>query len=418
MSRRLICGILLAFFLFAFGSLSSSPVQTRKETSSSDLPQLVAGNTAFALDIYHTLRKTDANLFLSPYSISSVLAMAYAGARNETAREMERTLRFPLPDKRLPAAFKSLNARIGNDPDMMGSAGYNDFRLIISNSLWGQEGYRFLDSYLGVLKEFYRAVMQQVDFIHDSRQAGEEINNWVSRKTEGKIPTILPPGGVSAQTRLVLANAVYFHNVWRDSFPAEQTREETFTLLNGRRIAVPMMRMKGMYAYTEGEDFQAVEILYRFGKTSMVVLLPRTGRFQAFERTLNFAKLTSIIDEMGKHFPGVTLKLPRFRIEPQPFSLRNVLETLGMRQAFSGGADFSGMDGGKALHISDVFHRTFIRVDEYGTEAAAATAAVFPTGRPVKKVEFTADRPFLFLIRDTNSGTILFLGRVMNPTNE
>ncbi|MHB9028268.1 MAG: serpin family protein [Candidatus Latescibacterota bacterium] len=414
---RIVYGTLLALFFWS----GVPPVFAQAQSSnnaSSDLSELVAGNTAFSLDLYHALRTSNTNLFISPYSISSSLAMASAGARNETAHEMERTLRFPPADKRLHYSFKSLNARIGNDPDMRIGAGEKDFRLIISNSLWGQDGHRFLEDYLDVLQGAYGAEVRQVDFIRNSREARKAVNDWVSRKTEGKITEILPPGGVSSETRLVLVNAVYFHNVWFDSFSLERTREEPFTLLDGRKVMVPMMRGGGMRAYTEGEGFQAVEILYRYGKTSMIILLPQPGRFKAFEQSLNPAKLASILSDMEKHSSLVVLKLPRFRIEHQPFSLRNALESMGMRRAFTGGADFSGMDGQKGLQISDVFHRTFIRVDEYGTEAAASTAAAFVKGRTDNKVEFIADRPFLFLIRDRNTGTILFLGRVLNPKSE
>jgi serpin B len=414
MRRLPIPGILLVLILSVSAPSVSAPAHSSPKVTS-DLSALVAGNTAFALDLYHTLHEPDANLFISPFSISSALAMAYAGARNETSRQMESTLRFPFPDMRLHEAFKSLNARIGFDPDRGIGAGENDFRLLISNSLWGQEGHRFLDGYLDLLKKSYGTELRKVDFIRNSGEARKAVNDWVSGKTEGKIPEILPSGGISPQTRLVLVNAVYFRNAWRKTFFRESTREEPFTLVDGRRITVPMMKKIDMFSYAEGNDFQAVEIPYRFGKTSMVVLLPKPGRFASFERSLDSPRLASILTELGKHSSEIALQLPRFRIAPQPFSLRNVLETLGIRQAFSAGADFSGMDGQKGLFVSDVFHRTFIRVDESGTEAAASTAVAVARGIPNIQVEFTADRPFIFLIRDGNTGTILFLGRVMNP---
>jgi serpin B len=386
---------------------------TSPDVNPSDQALLVEGNSAFAFELYQALREQEGNLFYSPHSISVALAMTYAGARSQTAEQMAATLQFLLEQERLHPAFNWLDFELASRGE--GAQGKDDkgFRLNIVNAIWGQKDYEFLSDFLDVLAENYGAGLRILDFINETEQSRVAINKWVSDQTEGRIKDLIPQGAVDALTRLVLTNAIYFNAAWEDPFDEDVTADGPFYLLDGGQVIVPMMKQTEVFGYTGGDGYQAVELQYDGNELSMVILLPKDGQFQAFEEGLQSQQVCDIIS--GLQSTGVALTMPRFDFDSE-FSLTDTLAGMGMPIAFSGAADFSGMTGSPDLFISEVIHKAFVSVDEAGTEAAAATAVIMPeSGPPEPTVEVTIDRPFIFLIRDIETGAILFVGRVMNP---
>jgi len=379
-----------------------------------DLTALVSGNNAFAFDLYQALRAEDGNLFYSPYSISLALAMTYAGARGETAQQMADTLHFVLPQDRLHSAFNSLDIELSRrGEDAKGKDG-GGFRLNIVNAIWGQKGYHFLTTFLDPLAENYGAGLRIQDFVGAPEESRITINNWVSDQTEGRIRDLIPQGVIDELTRLVLTNAIYFNAAWQYPFDEDLTSDGSFYPLDGGEVTVPMMRQTELLGYTEGDGYQAVELLYDGGELSMVILLPAPGQFEAFEGALDAQQVDGIIDRLEQR--QVALTMPKFEFESS-FGLKEALAEMGMPVAFSESADFSGMTGNRDLFIADVIHKAFVSVDEAGTEAAAATAVVMTlTAVPDTPVEVTVDHPFVFLIRDIETDTILFVGRIVNPS--
>ena len=382
--------------------------------SASDLADLAVGNSAFAFDLYQALRSGDGNLFYSPYSISLALAMTYAGARSETEQQMADTLHFILDQNRLHPAFNALDLDLAGRGEGASGKDGDGFRLNIVNTLWGQEGYAFLSEFLDTLAENYGAGLRLMDFINAPEASRITINDWVSDQTEGRIEDLLPSGVIDVLTRLVLTNAIYFNAAWAEPFEAEATVDGLFHLLDGSEITVPMMQQTESFGYAEGEGYQAVELPYDGGELSMVILLPEKGGFEAFEASLASERIAEIVGSLAHK--QVALAMPKFEFESD-FSLKDTLAALGMPIAFSGDADFSGMTGDRDLFIADVIHKAFVSVDEAGTEAAAATAVVMARlSMPEEPVEVTVDRPFVFMIRDIETNTVLFVGRVVNPS--
>jgi len=371
------------------------------------LQEVVRGNNAFALDLYQELRGEEGNLFFSPYSISLALAMAYAGARGETAAEIAQALHFTLPQEVLHRALGTLNLILTLFPP----AGVE---LDIANAFWGQLGHPFLQGYIDLLSRDYGAEIHLLDFRNTPDACREHINAWVSEKTQGKIEELLPPGSVGPETRLVLTDAIYFQGAWEYAFDSWRTREGPFHLLDGSHVQVPLMHLEDVYLpYAEGRiegvRYQAVELPYTQEELSMVILLPALAGFRTFERALDAERLEGILRELRSW--EVHLVMPKFSFS-SGFSLRETLSGLGMPHAFSPEADFSGMDGTRHLWLDQVYHKAFIKVDEWGTEAATATGGVIVLAL---SMEVHVDHPFMFLIRDRETGAILFLGRVLNP---
>ncbi|MCL0104945.1 serpin family protein [Dehalococcoidia bacterium] len=387
---------------------------TSPDVSDAEIATLVGGNSAFAFDLYQSLREADGNLFYSPYSISMALAMTYAGARGETARQMADTLHFTHLVDHLHQAFNRLDMELARRGEGALGRDGEGFRLNIVNAIWGQKDFRFLSEFLDVLAENYGAGLRMLDFQNAPEESRVAINDWISKQTEGRIEDLIPRGVINVLTRLVLTNAIYFNAAWQYPFPEDATEDDIFHLLDGGEVTVPMMRQTERFGLVEGDGYQAVELRYDGGELSMVILLPQAGQFEAFEKALDAQKVDEII---GRIKPGqVKLAMPRFEFDSR-FSLRRTLAAMGMPDAFlPEKADFSGMTGNRDLFIEDVIHKAFVSVDEAGTEAAAATAVVMAlTAVPLPPVEVTIDRPFIFLIRDIETGTILFVGRVLNP---
>jgi serpin B len=394
---------------------SDKPRVTSPQVSETDLAPLVAGNSTFAFNLYQALRGEDGNLFYSPYSISLALAMTYAGARGETGQQMADTLHFTLSQNRLHPAFNSLDIELGKRGEGAEGKDSEGFRLNIVNAIWGQKGFSFLPEFLDVLAENYGAGLRTLDFAGAPEESRLIINDWVSDQTEGRIEDLIPQGLIDILTRLVLTNAIYFNAAWQYPFSEGATVDSQFYLLDGGEVTVPVMSQTESFGYAEGDDYQAVELLYDGGELSMVILLPREGHFEAFEESLDAQRVSAIISTLDQS--QVALTMPKFEFE-SAFKMRETLMAMGMPVAFTGDADFSGMTGGRELFISQVVHKAFVSVDEAGTEAAAATAVIMKvTALPTTPVEFRVNRPFIFLIRDIETGSLLFMGRVSNPAN-
>jgi len=373
-----------------------------------DVNILVSGNSAFALDLYRRLSTEKGNIFLSPYSISSALSMTYAGARGETAKQMAKVLRFTLPQERLHQTFSKLSKLLQSN-----AKGY---QLSIANALWGQKDYKFLQEFLDVTDKYYEAGFKEVDFIDETarEETRQMINKWVEDKTNGKIKNLLGPRDLSMLTRLVLTNAIYFKGKWEFQFDPKNTNDMPFYISEKVKVDTPMMYQKSKFNYTEDEDVQVLEMLYTGKDLSMVIVLPKPDKsLSKIEKSLTTKKLKNWLSALSER--EVEVYIPRFKIEKR-FVLNEPLEKMGMVDAFDMmKADFSGMTPKPDLHISSVIHQAFVEVNEEGTEASAATAVIMATKAVVKPTVFRADRPFIFFIRDIRSGSILFIGRLVEP---
>jgi serpin B len=400
----------------AAGELKSDkPRITSPAVSQTDEATLVAGNDAFAFDVYKYLRAGDGNIFFSPYSLSEVLAMTYGGARGNTEKEMAAALEFQLPQDKLHLAFDALDLALASRGQGAKGKDQQPFRLHVVNAIWGQTGFDFLPSYLELLAENYGSGLRILDFQKNPESSRVAINNWVAQQTEQKIKDLIPEGSITDMTRLVLTNAIYFNAAWLNQFDKNSTKPGDFTLKSGSKVSVPMMHEQESFNYGSGDGYQVVELPYDGNELSMVILLPDQGKFDSFEASLTGQSVTGIIQGMKSR--TVQLSMPKFTTE-QSFGLKSALTSLGMKDAFAPGlADFSGMDGKKDLYIQDVVHKAFIAVDEAGTEAAAASGVIVgTTAVPSDIVKLDINRPFIYLIHDIQTGTILFLGRVMNPS--
>jgi serpin B len=370
-----------------------------------DLKVVSQGINKFSFDLYKKLKdkNKEENLFYSPASISIALAMTYAGARGNTEKQMANVLNFTLPQDRLHPAYSKLIENLKSN---------KDYELNIANALWLQKDYKYLQEFLNIMEKYYKGGFNEVDYITDPEGARIKINDWVSRETKGKIKDILNPGDITRLTRLVLTNAIYFKGKWQTEFNKNLTNDEYFYLINGQKTKVKMMYQKNTFNYYENNDLQLLEIPYKGNKISMVIILPKVGKFKTVENIMDEKKL----QEWLKNAMGTEVKayIPRFKFT-QSFDLSKNLSDMGMEDAFSAAADFSGINGKKNLYISEVIHKAFVEVNEEGTEAAAATAVVLDTKALIEELVFKADHPFIFLIRDKETGSILFMGRVMDP---
>lgn len=369
------------------------------------------GNAAFACELYGKLKGTagDGNIFFSPYSISTALAMTSAGARSETDGQMVKALHFEPDQAKRHAAFCEMEANL-NAVQKKGQV-----KLSVANSLWPQKDYTLLESFLGLVRENYGASVTPLDF-RATEAARKTINTWVEDKTNQKIKDLIPSGLLNAMTRLVLVNAIYFKGNWTSPFKAEATKEAPFRLPSGQTVQAPLMFQKKHFGYGENDEMQMLELPYAGDDLSMLALLPRKADgLAALENNLTPANLAKWTAAMWS--PDVKVYLPKFKMTCR-FGLNDTLRAMGITDAFDAGkADFSGMDGGRNLFISAAVHKAFVEVNEQGTEAAAATGiAMVLTALPRPPIEFRADHPFIFLIRERSTGSILFLGRVTNPT--
>ena len=382
-----------------------------------ELKAAAQGNNAFGLELYAKLKgdenveRQDGNLFFSPYSISTALAMTYAGARGETEKQMAETLHFSLGQERLHAALGALEDRLN------AGGKRRTYQLAVANALWGQKGYGFREEFLTLVKDSYGAGLRQVDFAGETEKTRSTINKWVQKQTKDKIKDLIRPGVLDALTRLVLTNAIYFKGDWASKFKEENTRDAPFYVSKKQTQEVPMMYQKGRFNYVEEEEVLILELPYKGEDLSMVVLLPKkVDGLAELEESLTAKQLEEWLGKL--HRCEVAVYVPKFKMTSE-FSLAKMLAGMGMGDAFSlPPADFSGMTGKKDLFISHVLHKAFVEVNEEGTEAAAATAVVMELEAAMPVPVFRADHPFVFIIRDNRTGGILFMGRVMNPQPE
>ncbi len=421
----------------------------------SDVRQIADGSNAFAVDLYRMLalvgngrsgesagRGVDpltGNVFVSPLSIHTALAMTYAGARGGTAGEMERVLHLPVAgeegwsEQRLHAAFGRLIDQLNNaafkkqwesmTPEQRKRQerfGQHKppFELSVANSLWGQQDFEFRKPFVSLLEAHYGAGLRRVDYVRQTEKARQEINQWVEDRTKEKIKNLIPQGILTPDTRLVLANAVYFKSGWLTKFPEGLTRDMAFHLSADKKIETPMMRRTDELSYRQTELYQAVDLPFDRHALSMTILVPKAvDGLSRVEKALNWKDLQASLGRMRGRL--VDLTLPKFKMT-QDLKLKPVLKAMGMGSAFSDGADFTGMTEEDLLQISEVLHKAYVDCNEEGVEAAAATAVIMGRATAVRPepepVVVRADRPFLLLIRHRASGAILFMGRVSEPS--
>jgi serpin B len=385
---------------------------TSPSVMESDLADLVSGNSAFAWVLYQILRAREGNLFYSPLSVSLALAMAYAGARDETEEQMAETLHVTLEPDRLHPAFNRLDLGLARRGQGQGREGQG-FRLSIANAIWSQEGTQFLAEFLDLLAAHYGAGMRLLDFAGAPEKCRAIINAWASDHTEGRIRDLIAPGAIRRWTKLILTNAVAFRAAWSTPFNPSLTVDDRFFSLDGSKPMVPMMNQTGSFTYAEDKGVQAIELPYDGWELSMVIFLPKAGAFETFEAAVHAKEVEAMVQ--GLSHRRVALTMPRF-LFASGFRLADALTSMGMPAAFADDADFSGMTGNRDLFLADVIHKAFVSVDEEGTEAAAATAAVMvPTITPRETpIDFRVDHPFIFLIRDIKTSAVLFVGRVVD----
>jgi serpin B len=375
-----------------------------------DAKKLALDNSAFAFDLYQKLRSREGNLFFSPYSISAALAMTYAGARGDTEKQMAKTLHFSLDQEDLHPAFGELQAWLNQIQESGG------ITLRAANSLWPQESYKFLDEYLFLTKSYYGVSVTPVDYVAASEAACKMINKWVEDRTEHKIKDLIQPGILHALTRLVLVNGIYFKGTWVSRFDPADTRDTPFHVSPTKDVETRMMSQMEEVRYAEFKSAQILELPYVGDRLSMLIVLPEEiDGLGALERSLSVKNLRAWRERLHKR--KVNIYLPKFTMTRE-FRLDETLQAMGMADAFSlPPADFSGMTGTPDLFISAVIHKAFVEVNEEGTEAAAGTALPAPRAHGIPwPPDFRADHPFLFLIQETRTGSILFLGRVADPT--
>ena len=393
---------------------SDKPRETAPSVAQTDMTTLSKGNSEFTFDLYQELAAEDGNLFYSPYSISMALAMTYAGARGETEQQMADAMRFLLPQQKLHTAFNAMDIQLNQRGEGAEGKDGEEFRMNVVNAIWGQKDYKFLPGFLDILAENYGAGLRLLDFVSQPEESRITINDWVSVQTEERINDLIPQGSIDSLTRLVLTNAIYFNAAWQYPFEENATSDGSFHLLDGSDVTVSMMKQTKGFGYAEGDGYQAIELLYDGRELSMMIILPEVGRFEEFESSVDDVLVNEIIASLQRE--QIALTMPKFEFDSS-FGLVKTLAEMGMPIAFTTGADFSGMTGNHDLYIGDVIHKAFVSVDESGTEAAAATAVVMEmTAMPQPPLEVSIDRPFFFLIRDIETGTALFVGRVLDPT--
>lgn len=372
-------------------------------------------NNEFAVKMYEQLSESDKNLFFSPYSITSALAMSAAGAAGETKKQMLAALQVQLEGVQFDQAINTIDQSF-----MAHSSTTEGITLNVVNSTWLQDGWDFRIGYLDHLARYYGAGVNLMDFFVKPEESRRIINTWVADQTNDKIIDLLPPGSIDQSTAMVLTNAIYFLANWKISFDPELTKNDYFFLLDKTTTEIPSMRFveegKKVYMqYARKHGARALDFPYKGERLAMTVILPDYDSFPSFENTLSTERLDELISAL--HEESLMVSLPKFTFTTGSISLVSALTKLGMIDAFIGGtADFSGMDGTRQLYISDVFHKAFIAVDEKGTEAAAATGVITPPSSvDPDEVIFRVDRPFIFVIRDKTTGTIVFIGKIVNP---
>jgi serpin B len=375
---------------------------------------LATDNAAFALDIYKKLILSGDNVVFSPASISIAMAMVYAGAAGTTASEMAATLHYTLPPARLHPAFNALDLALSNRGKGKLASDGGPMRVSIQNAVWAERDWVLKTDYLDTLAINYGAGVNLLNFSDSPEASREIINAWVAEKTEDRIHDLLPLGSISSATRLVLTNTVYLNAAWAQPFDTTLSRDGQFTRLDGQVVTTKFMGRQLTVPAGQGEGFTAVSLPYADERLSMVLLVPDAGKFAQMESALSAAWLTATLNGLTNQ--SVILSMPRFRLETK-VELAEILKSLGMTAAFlAAEADFSGMDGTRALYLDEIHHKAMINLAEKGTEAAAATAATMRTVSLPMGLDLNIDRPFLYFLRDNPTGAIVFMGRMLDPS--
>ncbi|NPV84326.1 MAG: serpin family protein [Candidatus Aminicenantes bacterium] len=371
--------------------------------------RVVGAINYFAFDLYSYLKKGEpGNLFYSPFSLSVAMGMTYEGAREQTAAEIRQVFHYPDDINILRQGFSEVLARV-NRKD-------RNYDLRTANALWAQKNYPFLPEYFQAVEKYYGGRVTNLDFVGDTENSRLIINRWVEEQTSNRIKDLIPQGVITPLTRLVLTNAIYFKGLWEKQFPKKATAEADFRVSADKTVKVPMMFLQDAEVnYFENEDLQAVELPYVGGEISMLVLLPKAelSRVESYLSSEKLEALRGMLTGREK----VDIYLPRFKFETKYLmgGKEGLLGKMGMPTAFTMAADLSGLTGRKELYITEVVHQAFVEVNEEGTEAAAATAVIVGIKMVQRKPVFRADHPFIFIIQERQTGTILFLGRVVNP---
>jgi serpin B len=372
---------------------------------------IVSANNQFAIDLFLKISEDDdGNMMICPYSVFSALSMTYEGAKGQTATEMADILHLPEDDVERRGSFASIQ----NDINM----GSDEYELATANKIWPHSAKPVVEEFIETIQQFYYGGVETLDYTNDPDGCQEIINSWIANQTNDKITDLIPDGILNSYTYMVLTNAVYFKGTWVYQFDKDDTKDTNFRNFDGEDVQVPMMNMlleeEDMLPYYENEDLQAVELPYEGDDLSMVVLLPKSGSIIELEDDLDSKMVTEIRNGMEE--TNIEIYLPKFKMK-EKYTLNQPLISLGMEDAFTPGADFSGMDPRGLAYIAYVLHDTFIEVNEEGTEAAGATAVVMYDSA-VSYPTFNANQPFIYMIQQKSTGNILFLGRVTDPSLE
>jgi len=390
-----------------------TPLVDEVTVTSKDTNSIVEANNKFAFDLYSKYQTEDGNIFISPYSVSTALAMTYEGAKGQTAKEMQTVLYLPENAELRRDAISQIYKGINKED--------KTYQLSTANALWAQDSFKFQKDYFDIVQKYYGGSATNLDFIGDTENSRLIINEWVEERTNDKIKDLIPSGALTAETRLVLTNAIYFKGEWANQFNKDDTKEQDFRVSPNKNVKTPMMQRtddESKFNYAGTNDLQILELPYSGEDLSMLIILPKKEDLEDLENSFTLEQLSKWKEMLNEQ--RVNIYIPKFKFETKYF-MEEILPDMGMPTAFSDSANFTGMedDPRKDLKIDKVIHQAFVEVNEEGTEAAAATAVtmieITSVGPEPRIPTFRADHPFIFIIQQKDTGNILFLGRVNDP---
>ena len=402
--------LLILLALFCIGCVEESDLNANNMINADSVEEydIARANNAFAFDMYSMIKNNDENVFFSPYSIFTAMAICYDGAEGSTKEQISNVFYYPLSKPILESSSKEMIDLINSDKDA--------YELKSANALWVHEEYPVNEQYVSNAENYYDGIIRSLDFIGQPEKSTDTINAWVEEKTNDKIKDLLTEGSIGENTKLVITNAIYFNGTWLQEFEEGATHKRTFHLSNGQEKEADMMYAIGTYNYGEDKNAEILELPYKGDDISMYVILPHKNNIDEFERDLTLDYYNELKATLNSN--EVKILLPKFTFETKA-QLNEPLQDMGITDAFNlGTADFSGISESEDLFISSVIHQAYIVVNEKGTEAAAATAIAVDTGLPYYEYEFTANHPFMFFIEDKRTDCILFMGKVESPENE
>jgi serpin B len=410
-----LCGILLiaafaGIYYYApeteTDTMGEKPVATDTLATEQSVMTLVEAINEFSFNLYDKLIEDQSgNIFFSPYSIFVALAMTYEGGRGETAEEMYEILNFQQNDEVNLCSFGKIYNLLNQ---------VKEYTLSTANALWIKENYPFSEEYLNFIENYYMGKATEMDY-SDPVAAAKIINEWVENNTNGKIKDLIQSSDIDPiVTAMILTNAIYFKGIWEHEFDPDNTQDMDFEISPGNNISVPMMSISDKtFNYTETDEVQVLELNYDGDDVSMILVLPKENNISIAEQAINPTTLADWRESFGKI--EVDVSIPKFKLETK-YDLKKYLQKMGMNISFTQYADFSGITGYKDLFIKKVAHKAYIEVNEEGTEAAAATSVIMQLTAVIDTVTFNADHPFVFLIQHKDTGNILFMGKIVDPT--